>query len=230
MTMPSSLRLVIVSDTHGFHDDPLPAGDVLIHAGDGCKRGTLDEAAAWMDALRRQPHAHKLVIAGNHDRCFETTPTLAQPLTAGLTYLLDAETTIEGLRFWGAPWQPWFLSWAFNLQRGPEIAQKWALIPDAIDVLVTHGPPYGILDATYDGRSVGCEELRRAVTRLAPRLHVFGHIHEAYGAQVEGPTLFVNASVCTLRYRPEQAPVVVDLPFDRTKPASLVSVGPRVVT
>lgn len=218
----ASLRLVIVSDTHGFHDAALPDGDVLIHAGDGCKRGTIDEAKAWLDALRRQPHPHKLVIAGNHDRCFEATPELARPLTHGLTYLQDDETTIAGLRFWGAPWQPWFLSWAFNLQRGAEIAQKWALIPADTDVLITHGPPHGILDRTYDGRPVGCEALRQVVDRIAPRVHVFGHIHEAYGTHVEGRTLFVNASICTLRYQPDQAPIVVDLPLDRTQNARLV--------
>lgn len=222
-----SLRLVIVSDTHGFHDAPLPHGDVLIHAGDGCKRGTIEEAAAWLDALRRQPHPHKIVIAGNHDRCFENTPELVRPLTEGLTYLQDCTTSIAGLNIWGAPWQPWFLSWAFNLQRGAEIARKWAMIPAETDILVTHGPPHGILDRTYDGRPVGCEELRSVVDRIAPRLHVFGHIHEAYGAEVHGGTLFVNASVCTLRYRPDQAAVVVDLPLDRTQPARLVSVGER---
>jgi hypothetical protein len=167
------------------------------------------------------------VIAGNHDRCFETDPEAARPLTHGLTYLQDSDVTIDGLRFWGAPWQPWFLSWAFNLQRGPEIAQKWALIPDDTDVLITHGPPATILDETYDGRPVGCEELLRTVQRITPRLHAFGHIHESYGAQVVGSTLFVNASACTLRYKPKQLPVVVDLPRDRGEPARLVSVGSR---
>ena len=225
----SSLRVVIVSDTHGFHDQvEIPEGDILIHAGDGCSRGTLDEAAAWLDALRRLPHAHKLVIAGNHDRCFETTPQSIRGLTKGLTYLQDSEVTIAGLRFWGAPWQPWFLSWAFNLQRGAPIAQKWALIPDDIDVLITHGPPAGILDETWDTRSVGCEDLLRVTRRIRPRLHVFGHIHEGYGALEREGTLFVNASTCTLGYQPSQAPVIVDLPRDRTKPASLIHIGPRV--
>jgi Icc-related predicted phosphoesterase len=224
----SSLRIVIISDTHGFHDVvKIPDGDVLIHAGDGCSRGTLEEAEAWLDALRRLPHAHKLVIAGNHDRCFETDPQAARSLTHGLTYLQDSDVTIAGLRFWGAPWQPWFLSWAFNLQRGSEIAEKWALIPDDIDVLITHGPPAGILDETWDGRPVGCEDLLQTVERITPRLHVFGHIHEGYGAQVRGSTLFVNASTCTLRYRPKQSAVVVDLPHDRSKPATVLTIGMR---
>ncbi|MFV8753969.1 metallophosphatase domain-containing protein [Nannocystaceae bacterium ST9] len=225
----SSLRIVIVSDTHGFDDQlDLPEGDVLVHAGDGCKRGTLDEAHAWMDALRRQPHAHKLVIAGNHDRCFETAPFAARPLTEGLTYLQDSGTTIAGLRFWGAPWQPWFLSWAFNLQRGPEIAAKWALIPAGIDVLITHGPPAGVLDRTWDDRPVGCADLLAAVERVGPRLHAFGHIHESHGTLARAATLFVNASVCTLAYQPTQSPIVVDLPLDRSKPASVIEIGSRV--
>jgi predicted phosphohydrolase len=223
----SSLRIVIVSDTHGYHDSvQIPDGDVLIHAGDGCSRGTVEEVEAWMNALRRLPHAHKLVIAGNHDFLFETDPEIARPLTAGLTYLQDSDVTIAGLRFWGSPWQPWFLSWAFNLQRGSEIAAKWSLIPDDTDVLITHGPPARILDETRDG-PVGCEDLLRTVERIKPRLHAFGHIHEGYGAEVHGPTLFVNASTCTLRYRPKQIPVVVDLPQDRSKPAQLLTVGPR---
>jgi predicted phosphodiesterase len=224
----SSLRIVIVSDTHGYHDVvKVPDGDVLIHAGDGCSRGTPEQIDAWMSALRRLPHAHKLVIAGNHDRLFETDPEVARPLTHGLTYLQDSDVVIEGLRFWGAPWQPWFLSWAFNLQRGPEIAEKWSLIPEDTDVLITHGPPAGILDETFDGRPVGCEDLLRTIERIQPRLHAFGHIHEGYGALARGSTLFVNASACTLRYKPKQPPVVVDLPRDRSQPAQLVSVGQR---
>jgi Icc-related predicted phosphoesterase len=70
---------------------------------------------------------------------------------------------------------------AFNLDRGAPIKEKWDLIPSngLVDVLVTHGPPYGILDVTYENLTVGCEELAIAVKdRIKPRLHVFGHIHE----------------------------------------------------
>ena len=112
---------------------------------------------------------------------------------------------------WGSPWQPWFYDWAFNLQRGPEIRAKWDRIPAGVDVLVTHGPPAGILDRVVDGRSVGCADLLDAVRRVRPLLHVFGHIHEAYGEVERDGTRFVNASTCTVRYAPVNAPVVVDL-------------------
>lgn len=226
MPTRDSIRIVIISDTHGHHDFEVPPGEVLIHAGDGCKRGSLDEARSWGEFLAAQPHPHKIAIAGNHDRCFESEPALArEQLPASLTYLCDSGCELEGLRFWGAPWQPWFLSWAFNLPRGPELARKWGLIPEHTDVLVTHGPPMGVLDRTYAGEPVGCEELRAAVARVRPRLHVFGHIHEGYGAEALAGTLFVNASICTLAYRPDNPAVVVDLPLDRSRPAKLVAGG-----
>ncbi|MFO7564513.1 MAG: metallophosphatase domain-containing protein [Enhygromyxa sp.] len=220
--MSTSIRLVILSDTHGYHDIAVPPGDVLIHAGDGCRQGSLAEARDWADFLHRQPHPHKIVIAGNHDRCFESEFERASALFRGLDFLHDSGCERLGLRFWGAPWQPWFLSWAFNLPRGPELAAKWALIPDATDVLVTHGPPMGILDRTYDDEPVGCEALRLAIARVRPRVHVFGHIHEGYGtAELDG-TLFINGSICTLAYRPTNPAIVVDLPINRSQPAKIL--------
>jgi predicted phosphodiesterase len=224
MSDPSDrIRLVFISDTHGFHDIAVPPGDVLVHSGDGCNRGSYDEARAWGSFLAAQPHRHKLVIAGNHDRCFESDlqGSLAQ-LPAGLTYLHDSGCTVDGLTCWGAPWQPWFFSWAFNLPRGPELAAKWALIPDATDLLITHGPPHGILDRNRNGEPVGCADLREAVARVRPRIHAFGHIHESYGTELVDGTLFVNACTCTLAYRPTNPAIVVDLPRDGG-PAVVVS-------
>jgi Icc-related predicted phosphoesterase len=187
-------RLVLLADTHLFHEDlQVPDGDVLVHAGDLTQRGTLAELARADQWLASLPHRHKLVVAGNHDLCFEQQPALARRAVRGATYLQDEEITVAGLRFWGSPWQPWFYSWAFNLQRGPELAQKWALIPERIDVLVTHGPPAGILDATR-GAHAGCQDLMARVLKVRPRLHVFGHIHEDQGALWYGGILFVNAT------------------------------------
>lgn len=192
---------------------PIPAGDVLIHAGDISNVGTTDQIAdffRWFGAL---PHRRKLVIAGNHDFGFERNPGAARALIPeGVDYLLDSGVVIDGVPFWGSPWQPWFHDWAFNLERGAEIAAKWALIPDATEVLITHGPPHGILDRTSTGEAVGCEALAVRVGGLARlRLHVFGHIHEAYGREDRGPTTFVNAAICDRRYRPVNQPVVIDL-------------------
>lgn len=206
------MRIVCLSDTHGFHDGlEVPAGDLLLHAGDATKHGSLEEIAAFNAFLGSLPHRHKVVVAGNHDFAFEREATLARELITHASYLQDEEVEIEGLRVWGSPWQPWFYDWAFNLQRGDEIRAKWDLVPAGIDVLVTHGPPLGHGDRTHDGRDVGCADLLDAIRRVRPQLHVFGHIHEGHGRTREGETLCVNASICTVGYRPTNPPIVVDL-------------------
>jgi predicted phosphodiesterase len=205
------LRLVCLSDTHNRHDHlRVPDGDVLLHAGDFTGRGTPREIAAFGAFLARLPHRSKVVIAGNHDFLFQDESERARELLGDVTYLEDSPAEVAGLRVWGSPWQPWFHDWAFNLPRGAALAEKWALVPAAVDVLVTHGPPHGILDRTSDGRRVGCEELAAARARIRPRLHLFGHIHEAYGTHRADGILSVNACNCDLGYRPVNPPVVLD--------------------
>ena len=204
------MRLVLISDTHNQqHILHLPEGDALIHAGDFTMRGTEAEVRAFGAWLGTRPHPHKIVVAGNHDFLFEREPRVARSLLpAEVHYLFESEVTLDGLRFWGAPWQPWFLDWAFNLRRGEEIAAKWSLIPPGVDVLITHGPPMGTADRTVNGDDVGCADLALAMARVKPRLSVFGHIHEGYGVYGDK----VNAAICDERYRPVNKPVVVDLP------------------
>jgi predicted phosphodiesterase len=205
------MRIVAISDTHCMHDRvDVPDGDVLVHAGDFCMSGKASQVRAFADWFEAQPHRHKIVIAGNHDRSLELDPDLARMMFRRATYLFDTETEIDGIKFYGSPWQPWFLNWAFNLRRGEPLREKWALIPLDVDVLITHGPPWGVLDVAYDNEHVGCEELTMAISRNQPKLHIFGHIHEGYGTHREGPTLHVNASTCTLAYAPTNPPIVID--------------------
>lgn len=205
------MRIVCLSDTHGRHRGlDVPDGDLLIHAGDLTAVGEpvqVQEAADWLAAL---PHRHKVVIAGNHDFLFEREPEEARRALRDVTYLQDEGVELDGLRIWGSPWQPWFNDWAFNLRRGQPLRERWSLIPTDTQVLVTHGPPRGHGDRTVDGRAVGCLDLLGTVRRIRPRLHVFGHIHEGYGTTHEGPTTFVNASICDVDYRPGNEPIVVD--------------------
>jgi predicted phosphodiesterase len=206
------MRIVCLSDTHDQHGQlDVPDGDLLLHAGDATMTGALDQIEAFDAWLARQPHRHKVVIAGNHDFGFQRAPARARELLRSAIYLEDSLAEVAGLRIWGSPWQPWFYDWAFNLERGPQIAAKWAQIPAGIDVLITHGPPFGILDRTSRGDEVGCVDLLAAVQRVRPRLHVFGHIHEAHGRLERNGCIFVNASNCSERYGPEQPPIVVDL-------------------
>ncbi len=218
------MRIVCLSDTHNLHRQvEVPDADVLVHAGDLTLGGSAAEVSAFAEWFKGLPHPHKVVIAGNHDWLFEREPDQARRLLGDVSYLQDEGLEIEGLRFWGSPWQPWFLSWAFNLPRGQALREKWAQIPGDTDVLITHGPPHGLHDRVGKafprvvsavmghGEHAGCRDLLEAVTRIAPRLHVFGHIHEGYGSTRCGRTLHVNASICDAAYRPSNAPVVVDL-------------------
>lgn len=205
-------RIVCISDTHNRHKKiAIPDGDILIHAGDMSGRGLPDEIRAFDRFLMTLPHPHKVVIAGNHDFLFEKEPERARALMAHCIYLQDQEATVCGLRIWGSPWQPWFFNWAFNLARGPEIAAKWSLIPDGIDILVTHGPPLGHGDRVDRGEAVGCADLLQAIRRVRPKLHIFGHIHEGYGITEAEGTRFINASTCTLDYEAKNPPIVIDL-------------------
>lgn len=161
------------------------------------------------------PHARKIVIAGNHAWGFEQQPMLAEGLVpAGVHYLRDSGVTIDGVRFWGSPWQLWFMNFAFNLLRGPEIAEKWAMIPEDTHVLITHGPPRGILDLRrgYPAEHVGCEDLLARIQHLSClKVHVFGHMHEAYGEELHRGVRYVNASICTADYAATNPPVVIDI-------------------
>ena len=119
------MRFVALSDTHGWHDDVVvPEGDVLLFGGDMCGRGTLEEVGRFARFLEKQPHSHKIVIAGNHDWPFDKHGRHAHHWVKHGTYLQDTAITIEGLKFYGSPWQPEFCNWAFNLERG-EPCRQW---------------------------------------------------------------------------------------------------------
>lgn len=208
------MRIVCVSDTHNKLDRiQVPDGDILIHAGDLTRKGHMQEIARAARHLALLPHKHKVVIAGNHDWGLQHSRGLCRLLLTekGICYLEESEAEICGLRFWGSPWTPWFLGWAFNWPQGESMKRLWDQIPDNADVVVTHGPPRGHGDRTEDGRDEGCPDLLGALRRVRPKLHVFGHIHEGYGVTQEGPTRCVNASACTADDAPTNPAVVVDL-------------------
>jgi Icc-related predicted phosphoesterase len=207
------VKLVLISDTHARHRDfATPPGDVLIFAGDmmtdGYRSREISDFNAW---LGEQPQTKKVVIAGNHDRLFEST-TSAQGVLTNAIYLENSGVIIDGVKFWGSPAQPEFCNWAFNYKRGEDIDRIWGMIPDDTEVLITHGPPAGIQDwVKPKTASLGCRDLLHAVIRVKPKLHVFGHIHGGYGEWRGTTTHFVNASLLNERYQPTNQPIVVDL-------------------
>lgn len=201
--------IVAISDTHGMHRHlTIPDGDVLVHAGDLTRSGKLSEAAEFNSFLGELPHKTKIVIAGNHDWCFEREPMKARELLTNCVYLQDEFVIVDGVKYWGSPWQPEFCDWAFNLPRGEALKKKWDKIPNDTDVLITHGPPLGYQDITQEGDYVGCNDLHDAVMRVQPVHHIFGHVHEAYGCAHYDEMTFSNASSCDLQYRPVNKPIV----------------------
>ncbi|KAJ7636903.1 Metallo-dependent phosphatase-like protein [Roridomyces roridus] len=201
-------RFVLLSDTHS-KQCAVPDGDVLIHTGDLTNRGTLDELTRTMEWFYALPHPLKIVIAGNHDLSVHRewyepnskqlhggTPVPAaavrellkgpRAVEANIVYLEDVQykfTTRDGGKEWsvyGSPWSPEFYFWAFGYKRedGKALVSKFP----KTDILLTHGPPRNVLDITVNNERAGCDDLAARVQELKPRLHVFGHIHEAHGA------------------------------------------------
>lgn len=208
------MRIVCLSDTHSLHPamyHEIPDGDVLVHAGDFTSLGLLQEVVNFNEWIRQLPHTHKIVIAGNHDVCFEQDSEFSEAYLWDCTYLQDSGVVIEGVHFYGTPWQPSFMDWAFNLDTEEELDQKWQLIPSTTDVLLSHCPPKGILDEARPGEPLGSSTLNKRVLEIQPKLHVFGHIHESYGKIKQGKTSFVNAAICDATYSPGNRAIVVDI-------------------
>lgn len=207
------MKITCISDTHSLVRNPdslkvltnrLTGGEILVHAGDMSSQGSATEVMLFLEWFSSLPYTHKVLIAGNHDWLFERDPGLAADMLENfpsITYLNDSEATIEGLRFWGSPITPFFNNWAFN-RHSKEIGQHWDMIPEGIDVLITHGPPAGILDSIdHVQPPAGCHLLRGAIARVKPKLHVFGHIHEGRGLRQVDETLCVNAATLNGRYQ-----------------------------
>jgi Icc-related predicted phosphoesterase len=233
-----------IADLHG-HYPKLEGGDLLIVAGDLTASDTKAEYAKfnyWLDAVSFC-YKKVILIAGNHDNLaqqygVEILPTFCE-------YLCDSGTEFEyeipsntewgsrsgplgavpyekrKLKIWGSPWTKTFEGMnphckAFTCETEEELAEKWVLIPDDVDILVTHSPPQQVRDWVRDYRegaikACGSESLRNAYRRIKPKMHVFGHIHEGYGQDGNSSTTFVNASHVNERYEPVNKPIRVEL-------------------
>lgn len=220
------IKIACISDTHCQHNAvDVPECDILIHAGDFSYVGKpidVIELDFWFGKLKQSGKVKEIVaIAGNHDWICEKDPSLAASLFKNCIYLNEQPVEVMGLKFFGSPIQPWFCNWAFNRRRGKEIARHWAKIPDDTQVLVTHGPPWGILDQVWDQPynkltgpdHLGCLELTKKIEQLKQlKLHVFGHIHGSNGVQTDtNGVVYVNAAICSEEYKPIQKVHVVEI-------------------
>ena len=216
--------VTLISDTHNKHKHvhnnslgDLPGGDILIHAGDISSMGyehEITEFAKWYDGLN---YDHKIFIAGNHDWGFQNNAEKVKGYLTGyksIDYIQDELLTIQDgdkpeVKIWGSPWQPEFYNWAFNLPKnGDELKAKWDMIPEDVDISITHGPAWGFLD-DVDGRRgdhLGCELLAERIKVIKPKIHVCGHIHTGHGHYFDVHTHYFNASLLNERYLYAQTP------------------------
>lgn len=214
------MRIVALSDTHGYHKQlSIPDGDVLIHAGDFSMRAKSRDVTEFVEWINSLPHKHKIMTPGNHDMACESHNMWSYEPTV---YLCHESTEIEGIKFFASPYSVAIYDpspWAFDYQRDSEgFKQKWSEIPMDTDVLITHGPPKGILDRVLsphpgEDPNVGDINLLYRVMDVRPKVHLFGHIHEGYGSYQHPvyPTKFYNVSVCNVNYKPDNPITVIDL-------------------
>lgn len=216
-------KITFISDSHGKHEyltskrmgNILGSGDILVHCGDVSNVGKPHEIKEFLDWFSNTDFTHKVFIAGNHDFGFQYVDTIApEYIEKGVHYLFDSGVEIDGIKFYGSPWQPEFYDWAFNLPRGEKLAEKWAKIPGNTDILITHGPAYRMLDYTIQGQMVGCEDLFNRIMEVKPKIHACGHIHWAYGQKSFNDVEFINAAVLNERYEHENKPIVVNFDED----------------
>jgi len=219
------MKIAMISDTHTKHNEwydnlsddikyDFDSADVIIHAGDFTNVGSQHDVMVFLSWFEDRPNKHKICIAGNHDFFFDFNRPLdhKQPIARtqddiddvlalfpGVTYLEDSAIVIDGVKFYGSPITKWFYDWAFNERPGDAINKYWDMIPEDTNVLITHGPPFGICDELDEG-SVGDGDLLHAIDRVKPDVHVFGHIHEGYGMKMVNDTTFVNCSSLTGDY------------------------------
>lgn len=215
-----------ISDLHGEFPE-LSGGDLLIIAGD---LTTNDTPKAWMNFyewLDKQEYKKKIYISGNHDNFLVNCLTTAKAKLLNLNeepedreYLCDEQTEFEDLKIWGSPWSPWFhgVNPHCKAFMGSEndLKKKYDLIPNDIDILITHGPPMHVLDKNNRDISCGSYQLREALERIRPMLHVFGHIHEQGDKQLIFKhaglnTICVNASIMDENYDPVNKPIRIIL-------------------
>lgn len=201
-------KIDCISDTHNRHKHfTMPGGDILIHSGDYSLGGTTGETSRFLDWYADQDYSHLILVAGNHDWLAEKQPALfaEECSNRGIILLNDSDYEAGGIKIWGSPIQPWFHNWAFNRWPGEDIEKHWDLIPDDTEILITHGPAWGILDfIPFQNKGVGCPSMLHTIeTRLKKlKLHVFGHIHEGAGYTYKNGRTHVNASVLDGQYQP----------------------------
>ena len=215
------MRVTCISDTHNKHKyidtRAFKGSDIVIHAGDFTSNGNLEQTKSFLSWYSSLDVPHKILVAGNHD--FKAASITFDEVLAqfpNITYLYNSSVTINGYKIWGSPFSNTFGQWAF-MRDDEDLSKIWKTIPSDTDIVVTHGPSYGIgdlVDNDYEpGRDkhVGSQSLKDRLKKLKNlKLHVTGHIHESYSTYL-GKWTTVNASICDANYTPFNQPISIHL-------------------
>ena len=209
------MRILHISDTHTYHDLlKIPPGlDMIIHSGD-CSNprdpyNNESEVRDFIDWYKEIPVKHKIYVAGNHDTSIEKGLVTKDDFkNAGIIYLENESVVIDGIKIFGSPHTPNFGNWAFMKERN-KLERFWRLaIDEDVNIVVTHGPPKGILDKSYDRNNnlecCGDKSLLNRILEVQPTYSLFGHIHNCKDIVNAGVqklsvcnTFFSNGSVVT---------------------------------
>lgn len=231
------MKITFISDTHtnmydeNYKDLFLSEGDILCFTGDIMTSGLYEgEILHFLKWFSKQPFKYKIFIAGNHDILFEKYPLIADEFISryqkdGVIYLNNTSFEYEGIKFYGTPHQPYFCGWAFNVPDHKKLVDIYNMIPDDTDVLLTHCPPFGILDQSHRSNfhnptgeeHLGSVELKEVLDDKGqrgclPKVVAFGHIHGDGGKQLQiDSTLYINGSLCDENYDPVNDIISIEL-------------------
>jgi Icc-related predicted phosphoesterase len=206
------LKVVHVSDSHTYpFGDLIPECDVLLHSGDGTFSGSLTQIRDVFEELKRVAKVakHVIYVPGNHDRGFEDKPSSVMKLREEMEVpenvhiITNGDVEIEGYTFFGISYTPEFCNWALNLERnGEKTKHYWDVASKHADVIISHGPPYGIMDyVPHDRVNVGCNIFKKTLPEFTQlKLCCFGHIHEGYACEKKGNVIFANGSLVNGNY------------------------------
>ncbi|XP_052798146.1 metallophosphoesterase domain-containing protein 1-like [Mya arenaria] len=232
------VRVVHISDTHMQHDDykqNIPEGDILIHSGDFSqyslkiflkrksreRQNLVSEMNSFFGSL---PFKHKVLVPGNHEMCFsESDKAFLESHLTEVIYLQDKSVQLEGLNIFGSPWTAnrWYSYADSFTKKMSRLHRIWSEIPETTDILVTHMPPFCILDLATkkfaglknlfgateglcdtcslvhaQSEHWGCRDLKKAVLKnIRPVVHMFGHVHEGNGVETVDGVTFSNAAM-----------------------------------
>ncbi len=198
------MQLIHISDTHNKHHlllQSLPPADIIIHSGDFSMSGSEAEVLNFIEWFEKLPYKYKIFVAGNHDDCLFGESI--DGLLDNCFYLCNSEIAIEGIKFYGVPL---FMGDVLSGEYDKNI-QK---IPDDTHILITHQPPYSMLDSS-GSIDYGDFILLQKTLAIQPKFHLFGHIHESYGIERIDNTTFVNACILDEQYKVANQPILLEI-------------------